>query len=151
MNQYARITTSPESALRLDDMDDDQIVDLIARAGTDPLSARTLLHLQKQACERMAASIQKVLGELNDLDKAPAKMTSGPVSVLALAGAARQREAAGKEKREFAEFLVIGALFNRDNPDWNVFDAATAAPNPAPSGLMALLQMKRPDPAQAPD
>jgi hypothetical protein len=151
MNQYARITASPDSALRLDDLDDSQILDLIARAGSDPLSARNLLHLQKQACARMAASIQLVLGELNDLDKAPAKKTAGPVSVLALAGAARQREAAGKQKRAFAEFLVIGALKNGDNPGWNVFDPASAAPAPAPNGLLALMQMKLPAPASGAD
>lgn len=147
MNQSTRTTTPPHNALRLEDMDDRQIFDLIARAGSDPFAAKALLHLQKQACERMAGSIQNVLDELNNLDPAPAKMASGPVSVLALAGAARQREAAGKQKRAFAEFLVIGALKNGDNPGWNVFDPATSAQSPAPSGLLALVQMKAPAPA----
>ncbi|MTV41746.1 hypothetical protein [Duganella radicis] len=140
---------APAGALRLEDMSDAQLHEMVARAATDPFTARAAQQLQKQAFERMSESVQRMLAELNSIDKKQGKLTGGPVSVLALAGAARQREAAGKQKREFAEYLVIGAMVNRDNPDWNIFDESTAAATPAASGLMALLRMRLSAPAAA--
>jgi hypothetical protein len=96
----------------------------------------------------VADTVQRTLAKLNGIGAAQEKKApTGPISVLALAGAARQREAAGKKKREFAEYLVIGALMNRDNPDWDIFDPAAAAPPAQPNGMLALLKMKPPAPA----
>lgn len=150
MSETSRPPASPASALRLEDMSDGQILEMIERAASDPFIANALLHLQKQAYESMAESVQRMLAELNEIAaSAQEQMPAGPMSVVALASAARQREADGKQKREFAEFLVIGALINRDNPDWDIFDDTATTP-PARSGLLALLQMKPLAPPDAP-
>lgn len=143
MSETSRTPESPASALRLEDMSDSQILGMIERAASDPFIANTLLHLQKQAYESMAKSVQSVLAELNEISPTQETMSAGPTSVAALASAARQREAASRQKREFAELLVIGALRNRDNPDWDIFDETESSP-PAENGLLALLQMKLP-------
>jgi hypothetical protein len=141
-------TPLPAGALRLEDLSDSQILAMIAKAGTDPFAAKALQHLQKQACDRMAEAVQQTLAKLNGIGAAQEKKTPrGPISVLALAGAARQREAAGKHKRAFAEHLVIGALVNRDNPEWDIFAESAAPPADAKSGVLALLKMKPPAPA----
>lgn len=150
MSTNAPTTTAPDAALRLDDMSDSQILAMIERAAKDPFTARALLHLQKQAAERMAEAVQQMTSKLSGISAAQEKKAPrGPISVVALASAARQREAAGKQKREFAEYLVIGALMNRDNPDWNIFDASAAPPTAPQSGFLQLLQMKAPAPAPA--
>ncbi len=139
----------PATGVRLEDLSDRQILDMIKRAPQDPYIAKELLHLQKQAGDRMADSVQKMVAKLSEICPEQAMVSNGPVSVVALASAARQREAAGKQKREFAASLVIGAMINRDNPEWNIFDNASAPP-PAANGLLALLQMKPPVPADRP-
>ena len=146
-----RTTASPMGAVRLEDLTDSQILALIAKAATDPFAAKALQHLQKQACDGMAEAVQQMLAKLNGIGAAQEKIAPrGPISVLALAGAARQRAAAGKHKREFAEYLVIGALVNRDNPDWDIFAESATAPADAKSGVLALLKMKPPASAAAP-
>jgi hypothetical protein len=149
MSQKPATPAMPDGAVRLDDLSDSQILALIERAGSDPIAAKSVQYLQKEVCERMTDAVQKMLAKLNGLTAAQEKKhPAGPMSVAALASAARQREAAGKQKKEFAELLVIGALMNRDNPDWNLFDTA-AAPAPAPqSGVLALLKLKAPAPAK---
>jgi hypothetical protein len=142
-------TALPASGSHLEDLSDSQIIDMIKRAPGDPFLTKELLHLQKQACERMSDSVQKMLAKLNEVCKEQEKASNGPISVIGLASAARQREAAGKQKREFAASLVIGALVNRDNPNWNIFDE-TAAPPQTANGLLALLQLKLSEPAPAP-
>lgn len=151
MSQNPAIPSPPDGALRLDDMSDSQILALIARAETDPIAAKSVQYLQKQACERMADAVQQMLAKLNGIGAArDKKAPAGPISVVALASAARQREAAGKQKKQFAEYLVIGALMNRDNPDWDIFDAGAKTVPPPDSGVLALLKLKSPAPGQAP-
>lgn len=140
-----------ESALRLDDLSDSQILAMIEKAATDPFTAKTLLALRKQAAEKMSDTVQRTLAKLNGIGAAQEKKAPpGPTSVRALAGAARQREAAGKQKREFAEYLVIGALMNRDNPDWDIFEPGAATPPSQPNGMLALLKMPPSEPASTP-
>lgn len=148
MSEHARTAASPAGTLRLEDMNDRQILDMIGRAAKDPFVAKEVLHLQKQAYEAMAASVQHMLAKLNGIVPAQGKTAAGPISVLALAGAARQRETAGRKKREFAESLVIGALINRNNPDWDIFDTV-ATPQDDNNGLLALIKMKPPAPENA--
>lgn len=151
MSQNPVTPSPPDGALRLDDMSDSQILALIARAENDPFAAKSVEYLQKQACERMSETVQQMLTKLNGIGAAQEKKApAGPISVVALASAARQREAAGKQKKEFAEYLVIGALMNRDNPDWNIFDAEAKPVPPPQSGVLALLKLKSPAPAKAP-
>lgn len=148
MSELAKPAT-PSGALRLEDLSDSQILAMIDQAATDPFTAKTLLALRKQAAEKMADTVQRTLAKLNGIGAVQEKKAPpGPISVLALAGAARQREAAGKKKREFAEYLVIGALMNRDNPDWDIFDPSTPTPPAQPNGMLALLKMKPPAPAK---
>lgn len=150
MRETTHTPALPAGGLRLEDLSDSQILAMIKRAPNDPFVAKELLHLQYQACERMTASVQKMLAKLNEFSPAQGKMSSGQNSVVALASAARQREAAGNQKREFATSLLIGALLNRDNPSWNIFDEAAAPPPQTPNGLLALLQMKLPVPVNKP-
>lgn len=145
-NPDSQTQAPPLSTLDLKDMSDSRILEMIGRAAGDPVVANTLLRLQKQAYERLTEAVQRMLAKLNEIEPAQEKLPAEPASVAALASAARQREAAGKQKREFAESLVIGALINRDNPDWDIFDEA-ATPAPAGNGFLALLQMKPPAPA----
>lgn len=140
---------APAGALRLEDLSDSQILAMIEQAATDPFTAKVLLALRKQAAVKMADTVQRTLAKLNGIGAAQERSAPPrPISVLALAAAARQREAAGKKKREFAEYLVIGALTNRDNPDWDIFDPATPAAPAQPNGMLALLKMTAAAPAK---
>lgn len=149
MSETSRTPASSASTLSFEDMSDGQILEMIGRAGSDPFIANTLLHLQKQAYEKLEEGIQLMLAKLNEIEPVQNKMPNGVMSPVALASAARQRETAGKQRREFAELLMIGALINKDNPDWNIFDEAETTPS-ADNGLLALLQMQPPAPANMP-
>jgi hypothetical protein len=150
MSKTSQASASLASTLSLENLSSEQVRKMIEHAAIDPGTADLLRELQELAYESLEKSVQHMITELNEIEgPAQEKMPAGPISMVALASAARQREAAGKQKREFAEFLVIGALINRDNPDWDIFDEA-ATPSPAGNGLLALLQMKLPAPADTP-
>ncbi|HVK96024.1 MAG TPA: hypothetical protein VM571_15010 [Noviherbaspirillum sp.] len=140
MSESAKTSTAV-----LADLTDDQILSMIERGATDPFVAKELLHLQKQAFDHMSKATQKVLDGLTALEPASAKAWNTPTSVVALASAAREREATGKQKREVAESLVIGAMMNRDNPDWDLLDEnATIPASAARNGVLALIKMPMP-------
>lgn len=138
--------------MRLAELSDSQILDMIARAKTDPFVANEVMHLQKQAFDCISKAVQGMVGTLGELLPATQQMQNQQVSVIALASAARERESASRQKREFAENLIIGALLNRNNPNWNVFDD-TPLPSDAKSknGILALLQMASPNVPSRPD
>jgi len=141
------LAAPPDAApagVRLADMSDEQILQMIARAQTDPFAANEVMHLQKQAFDSINKAIQAMIGTLAEIDPA-APMQNVQMSVAALASAGREREAAARQKREFAQNLIIGALLNQDNPDWDIFDESAQPPATADrNGILALLQMAPP-------
>lgn len=144
-------TAVTAGSARLASMSDEQILAMIEKAATDPFVANEVMHLQKIAFESVNKAIQGMLGQLATLEPPGQKMDTTPMSVMALASAARQRESNGKQKREFAQNLIIGALLNKDNPNWNIFDQADLPPDAKNrNGILALLQMAPPMPAAPP-
>lgn len=69
-------------------------------------------------------------------------MASGEQAMggAALARASRRVSLDAKERREFASMLLIGALLNRENPDWNPADPCTDRAN-FDDPLVTLLRM----------
>ena len=133
--------------MRLTELSDSQILDMIARAKSDPFVANEVMHLQKQAFDCISKAIQGMIGTLGELLPATQQMENQQISVVALASAAREREAVSRQKRKFAEDLIIGALLNRDNPNWNIFDDTPLPPDAkSRNGILALLQMPPPAP-----
>lgn len=143
MSETSHTTPGTAGAKRLVDMSDADIIKLIERAQTDPFALQEVMHLQKQAFECVGKAVQGMIGTLTELEPESEKLAAGPVSVVKLASAARQREANGKSKRELAESLIIDAMTNRDNPDWNIFDPSTTKSD-QPNGILALLKMNPP-------
>jgi hypothetical protein len=118
---------------------DQELLALIARAKNDPIVAEKLASLGQQSIDALLKIVHEVTGMLSKIQPRTDNPASQSNSVAALASAARARAMAGKEKRELAEDLVIGALINHGNPDWNPLDPASSweASNNA---LLALLQ-----------
>lgn len=58
-----------------------------------------------------------------------------------IAAASRHMAKDAQERQELAELLVIGALLNRDNPDWDPRNSQTHRPN-YQDPLVQLLQTK---------
>lgn len=88
----------------------------------------------QQAVERIIA----VLAEENPVK--PAASTSATLGGAALALASRRVGNDTRERRELAHMLLVGALLNHDNPDWDPADPSTDRANDD-DPFIALLQM----------
>ncbi|HEY4542586.1 MAG TPA: hypothetical protein VIG66_09475, partial [Noviherbaspirillum sp.] len=59
-------------------------------------------------------------------EEAPAGIApAGPMSFQDLKNYSRQKESAGKQRQEVAQAMVMGALLNRHNAEWDPMDPAT--------------------------
>lgn len=103
---------------------------------TDPKMMEKMAWLQSQvgnAINEMIDEVAKSLPEdMNNVGKGG--------SVKELAAASRHAARSAQERRELAEALVIGALLNRDNPDWDPQNPETHRPN-YQDPLVQLMQM----------
>lgn len=114
---------------------------IFAMAG-DPAAQRMLETLRAQADATFSALVDQVVETLaKDAQWQPAAANRTASTMTAFRSASYQAHAAGKDRRELAEALVIGSLINLDNPDWDPFDPATSVQT-GQSALLALLQMR---------
>lgn len=112
---------------------------IFAMAG-DPAAQRMLETLRAQAGDTFSTLVDQVVETLaKDAEWRPAANRRAS-TMTAFRSASYQAHAAGKDRRELAEALVIGCLINIDNPDWDPFDPSTSV-QVGQSALLALLQM----------
>lgn len=98
---------------------------LFARAAADPATARALRYLRTQGINAVRALMKDVEASLAALEP-PRAVTATGAGIRTLAGQARERETAARDRRELASELVLGALINIDNPDWDPLDPSTS-------------------------
>lgn len=112
----------------------------LAHAGT-ALSIEQLRERQNNARRDFQRALEHVVDALaREKPVNPAASTSVTLGGAALARASRRVGNDTRERRELAHMLLVGALLNHDNPDWDPADAATDRAN-ADDPFIALLQM----------
>lgn len=120
-------------------MSHDEALDIINGAARLAHMAQQVDRLRERSCQFMCAMVREVELELGRCEfKAPAVLRAQPDSAGALRDASRRRQRLARDRRELAEAMVLGTLFNLDNPDWNpVHDRIRG--NGSAGVLMALL------------
>ncbi|MBB5391357.1 MULTISPECIES: hypothetical protein [unclassified Herbaspirillum] len=102
---------------------------IIERAARDKHLARDLDLLRDKCFSFVNAMMDEVTQTLAEKEKrTPALLKSRPeqeVTAISLRAAGQQREEAARKRRELAEAMVMGALANMDNPDWDPRNPAT--------------------------
>ncbi|WP_231502451.1 hypothetical protein [Herbaspirillum sp. RV1423] len=122
-------------------MTHDEALSIIEHARKDKFLAQELEQLREKCCLFVSDVMHEVNQALAERDRrTPALLRSKPGDALSLRAASREREQAAQKRRELAEAMVIGALFNSDNPDWNPLDPSTHRSSGSGSLLLALLR-----------
>lgn len=116
---------------------DAELATLKARLQQDPAAARAFALVQKLGYEVLRKLAQNAMAQLAAMEL-PQKTVDASTDWRRFSGLARDRESAAKERRDLAQDLVIGALVNIDNPDWNPLDPSTSR-NSSSSSFLALL------------
>jgi len=116
------------------------LLDLVARAKSDPVAAKQALDLQKKVHEAFEKIVQGAFNIINDDEIKPEKQGIKAVSVVMLTAEAKRRSENSKRKRELAQSVMIGAIMNMDNPDWDPLDPSTHKRSDQ-NGLLALMEM----------
>jgi hypothetical protein len=118
----------------------------LAGMAADPVKARALQALQIRACDHLSRLVDHVAQSLSahhaslpQPDMAPVK----PDTMSSFVLDARQREFAARARRKLAEEMVMAALRNLHNPNWNPADPQTGAIH-NDGALLALVQMSQP-------
>jgi hypothetical protein len=118
----------------------EQAQDIIERASKDSFLSQEIEQLREKCCLFIGEVMQEVNQALADKEKrTPALLRSKTETAISLQAAGREREKLAKQRRELAEAMVIGALLNSDNPDWNPLDPSTGKSSGG-SLLLALLK-----------
>lgn len=115
----------------------------LAGMASDPLLAEAIVSVQSQCSQAIDDTVDKVAKALMQgvkADEGDAAAKSG-AGFSSLAAMSQRRAQEAKQHRELAQALVIGALLNHDNPDWDPFDPATHRPAQN-SPLLTLLQLE---------
>lgn len=98
----------------------DEALEIIERASRDPHLARQVDQLRERCCQFIQDMMRDADLELARREKKVPALLRGPGdSAVSLRGAAQQRQRSAEQRRELAEAMVLGALFNMDNPDWD--------------------------------
>lgn len=116
---------------------DAELSALKARLQRDPAAAHAFAFLQKRGFEVLRKLAQDAMAKLAAMEP-PQKAVDANTDWRRFSGLARNREAAARERRELAQDLVIGALVNLDNPDWDPLDPSTSVDSSS-STFLALL------------
>jgi hypothetical protein len=116
---------------------DAELAALRARLEQDPAAARAFAVLQKQGFDVLRKLARDAMATLAAME-VPQKTADASTDWRRFTGLARDRENSAKERRELAQDLVIGALVNIDNPDWNPLDPSTSRDS-SNSTFLALL------------
>lgn len=100
-----------------------QAKEIIDRASKDERMSAELDALRLKCCmfiDNLMRDVNQDLAEkqkrMPALLKSPQQAQDSPASLRA---ASRDREAMARKRRELAEAMVLGALFNLDNPEWD--------------------------------
>lgn len=110
---------------------------ILARMAANPTMAEATTWLQSQTGDAIAEIIDRMAENLpSDRPK-----TDGVQDIRKIAAASRHMAQDAQERRELAELLVVSALLNRGNPDWDPRNPETHRPN-YQDPLVQLLQTK---------
>jgi hypothetical protein len=126
-------------------MSEEQAQQIIERAKQDKFLVQELEQLRDKCCYFVHDLMHEVNLTLAQQDKrVPALLRGKPEvdSAISLRSAARGREQLARQRRELAEAMVIGALLNSSNPDWDPLDPASG--RSSGSLLLALLKSALP-------
>lgn len=119
-------------------MSDADILRLIESAKEDPFAKLEVLRLQKIAMDQFESAVNSMAQCLTKMELPVQPNRSS--SIVALQSEARARQANGKKKIDLARNIVLAAIINRNNPDWNVLSTEEPAPgSKESSGWIALL------------
>ena len=136
MNATAEKTSEQTHAVT---MTHEHALSIIARASEDRFLAREIDKLRGKCCVFVNEVMHEVTLALAAGSQTAALLRSRQDTAAALCSAARQREGLARQRRELAEAMVIGALLNSDNLDWNPLDPASGRSD-SKSILLALLK-----------
>lgn len=101
-------------------MSHDEALEIIGRASRDRHMAQQIEHLRERCCQFIQDMMRDVDLELARREKKlPALLRGKTDSAISLRNAAQQRQRVVGQRRELAEAMVLGALFNMDNADWD--------------------------------
>ncbi|HEX7982001.1 MAG TPA: hypothetical protein VF616_00655 [Duganella sp.] len=121
-------------------MTHDEALSIIDRASKDSYLAPEIEQLREKCCVFIGEVMHDVNQALAEKDRrTPALLRSKQSSAVSLQAAGREREKLAKQRRELAEAMVIGALLNSDNPNWDPLDPSTGNSDGG-SLLLALLK-----------
>lgn len=99
---------------------------MFARIAANPNMAEETVWLQSQTGDALAAIIG---GMAENLPGVPPLKISSAQSMREITAASRHTAQDAQERRELAEAMIIGALLNRGNPDWDPKKPETHRPN----------------------
>lgn len=108
----------------------DPLVPGVDNAGDTQLSIEQLRERQNALRRDFQSAVEHVVDVLAEVN--PIKPTASTFDTLggaALARASRRVGLDAKERRHLAHMLLVAALLNHDNPDWNPADASTDRAN----------------------
>jgi hypothetical protein len=112
----------------------------LGNAGGTQLSIEQLRERQSDARRDFQSALERIVDALAEENPIkPTASTSDTLGGAALARASRRVGLDTKERRHLAQMLLVGALLNHDNPDWNPADASTDRAN-HDDPFVALLQ-----------
>ena len=117
----------------------------LAGMAADPAMQNMISTLQEDACATFSAIVDKTAAALmQGIAPSPvATRGSGPLTAqqaARLAVGSKQRGQAWQEARELAEMLVVGAMINKNNPDWDPADPSTCMKMGQEGSLLSLMQ-----------
>lgn len=99
-----------------------------------------LCEQQRNARRDFQITLERVIDMLAEANPIKHKvLTSNTLGGAALARASRRVGLDTTERRQLAQMLLVGAMLNHDNPDWNPADASTDRAN-YDDPFIALLQ-----------
>jgi hypothetical protein len=110
----------------LPEISDAELNALMERARGNPAALRAFEVIRKQGLDVLRNLIADVMKALLEYEGPQAMAKGGPLNVRQLAGVARDRESVARHRRELAQDIVLGALVNLDNPDWDPMDPSTS-------------------------
>ena len=118
--------SSPSPVLTADASSPQEGMELLKRMLADPTKALAVEKLREEVFAQLMALVREVAADIPQPETtAPAVGPGVTMSFQELKNFSRQRESAGKQKQEVAQAMVMGALLNRHNEEWNPLDAST--------------------------
>ena len=120
-------TQPPLESAQAPAMSEKEAMALLARAQADPSMAEALSKLREESLVMLEEIVREINASLPAPDKkADVAQEQGCANgFLALKNMSRQRESAAQQRQELAQAMVMGAILNRNNAEWNPLDPAT--------------------------